>query len=128
MNYKMVIVIRRGDINMRLGKCVAQGAHAALNAYINWDTNLTLNLEEERRLSIIWRDWLANGAKKICVGVNSEAELLDVYNKALAAGLQATLVEDWGLSDLNGKNYTCVAIGPNDEEEVNKITGGLKLL
>ena len=127
MNYKMVIVIRT-DLNMRKGKMCSQSAHAALNAYINWDTNLTLTLEEERRLSIIWRDWLANGAKKICVGVNSEAELLDVYNKALAAGLQATLVEDWGLSDLNGKNYTCVAIGPNDEEEVNKITGGLKLL
>jgi PTH2 family peptidyl-tRNA hydrolase len=129
----MVIVIRRGDINMRLGKCVAQGAHAALDAIMNlMVSKLNRKLDgwllEMPEGNTDLDEWFTTGAKKICVGVPDEAGLLDVYNKAKEAGLNETLVQDYGLTEFKEPTYTAVAIGPAEAELIDKITGGLKLL
>jgi PTH2 family peptidyl-tRNA hydrolase len=107
----------RKDLKMPRGKEIAQGAHASMKATL-------LHLEDPRV-----KEWLAGKFTKIAVGVNSEAELLEVYSKAHAAGLIAELVTDAGLTVFNGvPTNTCIAVGPASHEDLQPITGELKLL
>lgn len=116
---KQVIIIRK-DLKMRYGKGVAQGSHASISFILN-NPNI-LNSKNVKK-------WIKSGQKKICLYVESEEELLDIYNKAIQAGLICSLITDSGLTEFHGvPTKTCVAIGPNNEEEIDKITKDLKLL
>lgn len=113
---KQIIVMRK-DLKMPRGKEIAQGAHASMKATL-------LNMSHP---SV--KEWLDGKFTKIAVGVNSEEELLEVYNKARAAGLIAELVTDAGLTVFNGvATNTCIAVGPASHEDLQPITGELKLL
>jgi peptidyl-tRNA hydrolase, PTH2 family len=112
---KQVIVIRK-DLNMRKGKMVAQGAHASLNAFLTNDPN------ENNR----W--YVESRQTKICVSVDSEAELLEIYQKAQDACLPSALVKDAGLTEFKEPTFTAVAIGPADDDVIDLITKHLKLL
>lgn len=113
---KQVIVIRK-DLKMRLGKTVAQGAHASMKA----------TLENMDHPNV--KEWLSGMFTKICVQVNSEEELLAVYQRALDAGLIAAMIVDSGKTEFNGvPTRTCIAVGPATHEELAPITGNLKLL
>jgi peptidyl-tRNA hydrolase, PTH2 family len=73
-------------------------------------------------------EWVETGTTKICLQVQSEEELLSLYQAALKAGLEAYLVKDAGRTEFKGvETYTAVAIGPNQSEAIDKITGHLKL-
>jgi len=75
------------------------------------------------------KDWLENRFAKIVVGVDSKDELLTIYNEAVEARLICSLILDSGFTEFGGvSTYTAVAIGPADNELIDKITGGLKLL
>lgn len=111
---KQVIVLRK-DLNMRKGKMVAQGSHACLYAY--------LETPEAQRVA-----WFGQQQTKICVGVDSEAELVEVYNQAKAAGLPCVLIRDAGLTEFKEPTLTAVGIGPADNDKIDKITGKKKLL
>lgn len=138
MNTKQVIVLRK-DLNMRKGKMVAQGAHASMAALLN-DKYATLeeidiwnNGDKDIQLTIIGspelKDWLFGIFTKICVSVNSEEELLEIYDKAYLAGMYCSLIQDAGKTEFDGvPTYTAVAVGPGSSEEVDAITGHLKLL
>lgn len=66
---------------------------------------------------------------RFCFTVKSEEDLFEVYNKTRQAGLPHCLICDNGLTEFHGvPTYTCLAIGPAKEEEIDKITGGLKLI
>lgn len=125
---KQVIVVRK-DLNMRKGKMVAQGAHASLAALLNYmggsrDSRI-LHIEEKSALD----DWINGSFTKICVSVNSEAELLEIFGKAKEKGLMCSLITDAGHTEFNGvPTKTCCAIGPAWSDEVNEITGKLQLL
>ena len=113
--FKQVIVIRK-DLNMRKGKMVAQGAHASMGAYMACEANVGMG-------------WTQTGSTKICVGVDSKEELLEILDKAEDAGLPNWLVVDKGLTEFGGvPTMTAIAIGPAKAEEIDKITGELKLL
>jgi PTH2 family peptidyl-tRNA hydrolase len=74
-------------------------------------------------------EWIDGIFTKICVSVNSETELLDIYNKAKSDNLPCSLIQDCGLTEFNNvPTYTCCAIGPDNSEKINKITGHLPLL
>jgi PTH2 family peptidyl-tRNA hydrolase len=74
-------------------------------------------------------DWLEGKFTKICVSVDSEEELVKIYEQALQSGIPCSIIKDAGLTEFGGvPTLTCCAIGPAWDEEVNKITGGLKLL
>jgi len=126
---KQVIVLRK-DLNMRKGKMVAQGAHASIGAVIgdSYKRNecksfLILDLDGPMK------EWLGGTFTKICVSVDNEAELLEIYNRARNARLRNCLIQDNGLTEFNGvKTYTAVAIGPNEADEIDEITGNLPLL
>lgn len=135
MNVKQVIVMRK-DLNMRKGKMVAQGAHASMKVFFDkmynpdfdsiggFDVGIrTMKLTAEEL------EWVNGKFTKICVSVNSEQELVDIYEDAKRAGLNVALIEDSGLTEFHGiTTKTCLALGPNNSEEIDKITSKLPLL
>lgn len=113
---------RGGKMGLRLGKSIAQSGHATIAFLLEkFQTGIL-------ELTPIEQEWVDSGQVKICVGVESDEELLEVYNKAIDSGLKAFLITDHGKTELVGKNRTAVAIGPDDSEKIDRITGKLKLL
>lgn len=130
---KQVLVVRK-DLNMRKGKMTAQGSHASMapifgrdKAQVHENDNGTFTLSFT--LTADEYQWFSVLSAKIVVGVNSEVELMDVYNQALAMGLPVALIQDAGLTEFGGvKTYTAVGIGPVQAHLVDQITGHLSLL
>lgn len=122
---KQVIVVRR-DLKMRRGKEIAQGSHASMAFLVE-----RLRGERAERpieLSDVERRWMFSHCAKICVRVDSEAELRDVHARARAAGLEAHLIMDAGHTEFGGvPTLTCCAIGPDLSEKIDAITGSLTL-
>ncbi len=124
-DYKQVIVIRR-DLQCRKGKLCSQAAHASLKAILDQCVKKkdTYTLHLDSRIE----PWINGLFKKICVSVNSEKELLEVYNKAKDAGLICSLIKDAGLTEFHGiPTLTCAAIGPDRADIIDIITGKLPL-
>ena len=125
-SHKQVIVVRR-DLNMRKGKIAISSAHASLKAVLDLcdKSSNTYTLHLDDRL----KPWITGLFKKICVYVNSEAELLDVYQRAVDAGLICSIILDAGLTEFNGvPTLTAVAVGPDYSDKIDAITGKLPLL
>lgn len=137
-NVKQVIVMRK-DLGMRKGKMIAQGAHASIGSLLTYFSKLKYTTDIDKSNNWIYEcrfkegsvldQWLNGSFTKICVSVNSEEELLDVYKKAKKANLPCKLITDSGLTEFNGiPTNTCVGVGPFLSEEIDKITGNLPLL
>lgn len=136
---KQVIVVRK-DLNMRKGKMVAQGSHASLGAVllIQEDrTKLTYadrghrvpETVYSRDLHLAAQSWLDGQFSKICVSVEDETELMRIFAEATKANLPVKLITDSGRTEFHGvPTRTCLAIGPCWSEDVDRITGNLKLL
>lgn len=113
---KQVIAVRR-DLGMRRGKEIAQGSHAAM-----------MFLATQAPLTRVQSDWLGGQMAKICVRVESEAELLALAARAQAAGLDVHVVTDAGHTEFGGvPTRTCLAIGPDRIEKIDPVTRDLKL-
>jgi PTH2 family peptidyl-tRNA hydrolase len=139
MNTKQVIVVRK-DLNMRKGKIAAQASHAAMSFITKglkptskhpecgmpyYANPFVLTVDNFSEVM----NWLENSFRKICVSVNSEAELREIYDKARAAKLMAHLIEDNGATEFNGvKTLTCCAIGPHYDYAFAGLTDHLPLL
>jgi PTH2 family peptidyl-tRNA hydrolase len=125
---KQVIVIRR-DLRMRRGKEIAQGAHAATA----WLADLVLqtirtNDVDHLAVSPAEQAWLESSFRKVTVKVNTEEELIAVYQKALDAGLVVHLITDRGLTEFGGvPTRTCLAVGPDYDDLIDPVTGDLEL-
>lgn len=126
MNTKQVIVIRK-DLNMRKGKIAAQAAHASMKALLD------LGIKDKAGIRIPFIndamiEWLNGAFKKICVYVNSEEKLINLYNKAEEKRLIRSIIIDNGLTEFHGvPTKTCIAIGPECSEVLDEITGDLPL-
>lgn len=130
---KQVIIVRK-DLKMRKGKMIAQGAHASLAVLLRGGTIQNISVYPRKNNYVIpltpeMEQWLEGRFTKICVGVDSEDELLTIYDKAKMAKLPCSLIQDAGLTEFDGvPTYTAVAIGPAKNNAIDKITGDLKLL
>ena len=123
-NTKQVIVMR-ADLRMRRGKEIAQGSHASM-AFITKQVSIVSH--RVNTLTPVQIEWLASSFRKVCVRVDSEAELLLLQALAKQAGLLTHLVQDNGLTEFGGvPTYTCLAIGPDYDEKIDPITGHLRL-
>ena len=133
---KQVIVLRK-DLNMRKGKMVAQGCHASMAIF--FEMIQKRHTQDDHSIyeihlppGEIGEDiitWVEGIFKKVTVGVNSEEELLKIYEVAKEKGLPCKLIQDAGLTEFDGvPTYTCCAIGPAKSELIDEITGELKLL
>jgi PTH2 family peptidyl-tRNA hydrolase len=111
---KMAIVVR-ADLGMGRGKAAAQAAHAAVAA--------TLTAMGSPRLQA----WLADGQPKVVLRVDSQAGLDDVVAAAHAAHLAVETVADAGRTQLTPGTVTCAAIGPAEDDDLDAVTGALRL-
>ena len=115
------VIVMRSDLKCRKGKEVAQGAHSATY----WLVDL---IRKNEKPSKVQQEWMDSTHKKVVVQVDSEEELLKLFQTAKDAGLTAFLVEDLGLTEFNGvKTKTCIAIGPDYSEKIDPVTSHLKL-
>lgn len=114
MPYKQVILIRQ-DLKLPKGKLAAQSAHASVEAALK---------SSEKKVSV----WRKEGMPKIVLKVKDEKELLLYLQKAKDDGLTITLITDTGRTVVAPGTKTCGAIGPDEEEKIDAVTGKLPLL
>lgn len=133
---KQVIVIRK-DLNMRKGKMCAQAAHASMAVLLNGSMDQHIGDRGDGvnvwAKTIIYtediKEWLNDKFTKICVGCDSEEEIRKLEAHADELGLMHALIEDVGRTEFNGvPTVTALAIGPDEEDRIDAVTGHLKLL
>ena len=123
---KQVIVLRT-DLNIGRGKMAAQGAHASgmflVERLLELASDYHAKVPPEEML------WMMHGMTKICLAVDSEAELLSIAAKAQEAGLRVHVIVDAGRTEFGGvPTRTSLAIGPNDATAIDAVTRHLRLL
>ncbi|MBS1266362.1 MAG: Peptidyl-tRNA hydrolase [Candidatus Woesearchaeota archaeon] len=111
---KQVIVVR-SDLKLPKGKLAAQVAHASVDAALN--ANM-LKVHE----------WRRKGAKKIVLKIKGKDELLELAEDAAKEKLNTAIIRDAGKTVVKPGTITCIAIGPDKEEKIDKITEKLKPL
>ncbi len=114
MELKQVILVRT-DLKMPKGKMAAQCAHASSSALL-----------KSHKDDI--KKWQKQGMKKVVLRVRDEKELLELKNKAEDLGLVTAIVQDAGRTVLKPGTITCLGIGPDKEEKVDKVSGKLKMI
>ena len=133
---KQVLVVR-ADLKMPKGKIGAQCAHASMKIFFDRGgvtyTREGLGGGGDPEFSCdITQDmvtWIHGEFTKTVLKVNSEQELMDIYEAAKRANLPCTLIEDNGRTCFNGvKTPTVVGIGPVKSVDVDPITRHLSLL
>ena len=116
MEYKQVIVVRE-DLDISEGKRAAQVAHAAVSA-----------ARESRKEHAIWyRDWIAEGQRKVVLRARDLNELLELRDRAHGLNLPVATIDDAGLTELPPGTTTCIGIGPAPEHLVDQVTRRLQL-
>lgn len=111
---KQVMVIRT-DLKMGKGKIAAQSCHASLGAFKRADKRKIMR-------------WELGGEKKVVVKVKDLKELYEIYEIVKRSDVPYYLVQDAGRTELPSGTVTCLGIGPDDDEKIDKITNDLKLL
>lgn len=128
---KQVLVWNAGLRNkhghkVRTGKINAQISHAAMafmtRTLRKEDGKIILELQSEEEALV----WMKHSFTKISLKVNSDEELMEIYNKAIDAGLVVHLITDSGKTEFDGPTRTCLAIGPHYSEKIDPITGHLE--
>lgn len=119
---KQVIVFRK-DLQCRKGKVAAQVAHASVGVV----SGVLLECDDDWKRNQI-EDWINQGMPKIVVGCESEDELMQLQEQARINYVMSYLVKDAGKTEFKEPTFTALAIGPDQDEKIDKITGHLKLL
>ena len=113
-----MIIIARNDLKMSKGKLAAQVAHAAV----------TCALRSKERQSSVFHHWYDDSQKKVVVKVESEKELFELQKIAQSYNLVTAIIKDAGHTQLEHGTTTCLGIGPATEDDLNRVTGHLKLM
>lgn len=111
---KQVMVVRN-DLKMGKGKIAAQCCHGSLGAYKK------TNPEKIRK-------WENEAYAKVVCKVNSLEELLELKKQAIINKVSYYIVVDAGRTQVPTSTTTVLALGPDEDEILDKITGDLKLL
>lgn len=114
MSYKQVILVRE-DLKLPKGKLAAQASHASVDS----------TLKSYKKIVDLWKK---DGGKKIILKVKDEKELLKYKEMAEDYGLKAALIQDAGHTVLEPGTITCLGIGPDLEEKIDKVSGKLKMM
>lgn len=115
--YKMVIAVRR-DLKLPKGKLAAQVAHAAVECAI----------KSKRYDPDTFEKWYNSGQKKAVVYAEDEDAIWKIKEKCERNGIISSIIFDAGRTVTKAGTLTCVGLGPAKEDEIDKITGDLKLI
>lgn len=111
---KLAILVRT-DLDMGKGKIASQVGHASVEAFISSKQTI--------------RDaWVKTGMKKIVLKIKNLDELKGYKQKAEKEKILTSMIKDAGKTQLKKPDITCLAIGPDKEEKIDKVTKDLKLL
>ncbi|HIF46017.1 MAG TPA: aminoacyl-tRNA hydrolase [Candidatus Poseidoniales archaeon] len=110
----MALIVNH-SLGMKKGKIAAQVAHGAVSA--------TLKANPE-----LLEAWFAGGQAKVTLKGTDDEQLLYLHEKAKLAGLNSCIIRDAGRTQIPSGSLTVVAIGPALKNELNQITGQMKLL
>lgn len=114
MELKQVILVRQ-DLKMSRGKIAAQASHASVDCLLKTHKDI---IEE----------WRGQGMKKVVLKVKGREELMKYKKLAEDANISTCLITDAGHTEVEPGTVTCIGIGPDDENKIDKITGALKML
>ena len=114
VNYKQVILIRQ-DLKLPPGKASSQIAHGAVDATLKSDKKLV-------------EQWKKQGGKKVVLKVSDEKELFKYMSILKGNGIKVALIKDAGHTVVEPGTITCLGVGPDSEEKIDRITGKLKML
>lgn len=114
MSYKQVILVRE-DLKLPKGKLAAQSSHASVDA----------TLKSDKKIVELWKK---EGGKKVVLKVNDEKWLFKYKQMAEELGLKTALIKDAGHTVLKPGTITCLGIGPDLEEKIDKVSGKLKMV
>ena len=109
---KQIIIVRQ-DLKMPKGKMIAQCAHASLEAAL-----------KSNKL----KQWKSKGTKKVILRVKDKKELLKYHKLAKQNKITNALIKDAWKTFFKKPTITCLAIGPDKEKKIDKITKELKIL
>ena len=116
---KMTVCVRK-DIRMSPGKIASQVAHACLQLATNLDSS------PSRKEKV--KEWQADSNEKIVVlECNSLDDMTLIQAKASELGVATASIADAGRTEISPGTVTCIAVGPSNEQIIDKITGQLKL-
>ena len=107
-------IVARADLGMGEGKLAAQVAHASLSAF--------QDATERDRTA-----WQGEGQKKVVLRADDERTLFELADVAEREGLPNAVVRDAGHTQLEPGTVTALAVGPGEDEVVDRVTGDLSL-
>jgi PTH2 family peptidyl-tRNA hydrolase len=113
---KLVLIVD-ASLKMGKGKIAAQVGHASVEAALQ----AAETYPDEMAV------WMASGQQKVVLKGDSEA-LSSMMDAAKRAHLPVCSIRDAGRTQIPAGSLTVVAIGPAGEDEIDAITGELKLL
>ena len=114
MKYKQVILVRE-DLKLPKGKMSAQVSNASVDCVLKSNKKL---LEK----------WKEQGGKKVVLKVDDEKELIKYMSMIENEGIEVALIKDAGHTVVEPGTVTCLGVGPDMEEKIDKITGKLKMV
>ena len=120
---KMVLLVRE-DLNMSSGKVAAQCSHAAVGLFQR------LISEEYRSHPTVQKNlktWIEEGQKKVCLSIANVEMLEDLRASCSMKRIPYFVVEDAGRTEVAYGTETVMAIGPCENEVLDRVTGKLRL-
>ena len=114
MPFKQAILVRK-DLKLPKGKLASQVAHASTESLLRSHKDDVAK-------------WRSEGMKKIVLKVEDADELIKYKILAEDIGLVTALISDAGRTVVEPGTITCLGIGPDKEEKIDKVTGSLKML
>lgn len=108
-------IIVRNDLKLPKGKLASQVAHASVESVLRSDKNTV-------------QKWRQDGMPKIVLKVENEKEILMLNQITKDFGIACSLITDAGKTVVEPGTITCLGIGPENVEKVDRIIKDLKLL
>lgn len=136
---KQVICVRT-DLNMRKGKMCAQVAHASMKVFMDkMVVGEVYNGKGEAitgffnaqipNITEAMKEWIEGHFTKVVLGIKGEDVIFDIAKKAKAADIPFAIMIDNGFTEFHGnRTITAIAIGPDESEKIDVITGKMKLI
>ncbi len=115
--YKVVVLVRT-DLDMGKGKIAAQVGHASVD--------LALRARDKDKKA--FDSWMMSGQKKVVLKVANMEEMVRYMNEARSYGIYTSMICDAGRTQIAPGSATCVGLGPAPCSDLDKVTGGLKML
>lgn len=138
MNVKQIIVVNNElRSKLRHGKLAAQVSHASLGAvFSKAEVDEFVNHSSSDQTIYRWKCipmsseleyWFNEQFTKVVLRADNEEHLLAIHKQAEEAGLLTALIKDVGNTVFHEPTYTCVGIGPATDDQLDPITGDLKM-